>query len=309
MNDKIIVDRGQLYLANNMNSEIKDINSLKIIENGDCFFFTVTDDNFKDINNESNNSFTYSKEIYIPLDDFTSISDTNPNSEDIIDYKLGIPIKDYNIVTPKNSKKLLFEASKKKGRPKLSGNKKEHDKHCLDNILVKIQVHFLSFIINLSNDALKAQFGEKTTYNFKHLSHGIKKEINFNSFYKNKNCIIKDILKKDISSKYKKCKDPKINEKILKEACEKSFWLDNFFNLKYIKVFKEYYNINEPLTKIEYKGKTFKLSNKPKSLYSLLEKNDTQREEINNTIKPVYLNIKTGYCGQDPFTLKKAKID
>ena len=138
--------------------------------------------------------------INCSLDDYTNFFDKNPNPEEIFINKYDKPNEDSNIVSEKNSKGILFDISKpkKKGRtPKFSGNKKEHDKHCLDNILTKIQVHFLTFIINLSNDALKAKFGEKTTYNFKHLSHGIKKEINFNSFYKNKNCIIKDILKKE----------------------------------------------------------------------------------------------------------------
>ena len=171
------------------------------------------------------------------------------------------------------------------------------------------QVHFLSFVINLSNDALKAKFGEKTPFHFKHLSHGIKKKINYGAFCENKNCIIKEILKKDISSKYKKCDDPKINEKVLEKVCQESKWLDDFFNLKYIKVFKDYYNSEYPLKEIEYNRITFKLSDKTKNLSYLLKKNDAEREEINNTIKQVFLNVKTGYCGEDPFTLKKKKIE
>ena len=85
--------------------------------------------------------------------------------------------------------------------------------------------------------------------------------------------------------------------------------MDGFFNLKYINIFKDYYNIQNPLTEIEYNGKTFKLSNKTENLFYLLKKNNAEREEINNTIKQVYLNVKTGYCGEDPFTLKKKKIE
>ena len=51
------------------------------------------------------------------------------------------------------------------------------------------------------------------------------------------------------------------------------------------------------------------MSHKTENLFYLLKKNNAEREEINNTIKQVYLNVKTGYCGEDPFTLKKKKIE
>ena len=306
-------DSGSFYSDNDVYSNNKDINSPKIRENENCFFFTITDANFKENNNnESHISDSIFQNINCSLDDSTNFFDKNPNPEEIFINKYDKPNEDSNIVSEKNSKGILFDISKpkKKGRtPKFSGNKKEHDKHCLDNILTKIQVHFLSFVINLSNDALKAKFGEKTPFHFKHLSHGIKKKINYGAFCENKNCIIKEILKKDISSKYKKCDDPKINEKVLEEVCQESKWLDDFFNLKYIKVFKDYYNSEYPLKEIEYNRITFKLSDKTKNLSYLLKKNDAEREEINNTIKQVFLNVKTGYCGEDPFTLKKKKIE
>ena len=115
----------------------------------------------------------------------------------------------------------------------------------------------------------------------------------------------------EISEKYKKFNDKKINEKTLEKVCKESTWLKNFFNLKYIKLFKDYYYIkfNEPLKEIEYNGRTINLSNKTESIYYLLKKNESQKEEILKTIKEVYFNIKTGYFGEDPFASKKEKID
>ena len=302
MYNKTIEDYDLSISVNNFNSKINNTNSPNnlLIEN--CFFFTLTDDKYKDTqNNESN----YQEES-IPSENFF---DTKSNTGEILENNIIIPIIETNNEPIQSLNIRKFEIiNKKKGRPKLSGNKKEHDKHCLDNILTKIQAHFLSFIIELSNDAIKAEFGEKTPYKFKHLSYAIKKQVNFNSFYKNKNCFIKDILIKEISNKYK-CKDKNINEKTLKEVCKRSSRLKDFFNLKYIKVFLDYYNIEKPITKIEYNEKPIKLSEKTKSIYYLLEKNNSQREEIKNTIKQVYLNIKTGYCFKNPFTSKKKKID
>lgn len=93
------------------------------------------------------------------------------------------------------NKNIFKVLSAKRGRRQEGKRKKEHNKHSLDNILSKIQVHFLSFLINLVNDALKAEFGEKTFYNFKNLPHKFKKKVDFNSFYSINNCMIKDLLK------------------------------------------------------------------------------------------------------------------
>lgn len=59
------------------------------------------------------------------------------------------------------NKNIFKVLSAKRGRKQEGKRKKEHNKHSLDNILSKIQVHFLSFLINMVNDALKAEFGEK----------------------------------------------------------------------------------------------------------------------------------------------------
>ena len=205
-------DSGPFYSANDIYSNNRDINSTKKILDENCFFFTTTDAKFQDNNNnESHISDPNSQDINCFLDDSTNFFDKNPNSE-VLDCIFDKPIIDLNLVSQKNCKRKLFDTSKKKkkGRiPQFSGNKKEHTKHCLDNILTKIQVHFLTFIINLSNDALKAKFGEKTTYNFKHLSHKIKKEINYKAFCFNKNCIIKEILKRIFLANIKNVKTQK----------------------------------------------------------------------------------------------------
>ena len=84
--------------------------------------------------------------------------------------------------------------------------------------------------------------------------------------------------------------------------------MKDFFNCKYIEIFKKYYYTEEPLKKIVYNKQIINLSNKTKSIYYLLEKNDSQREEIKETIIQNYFNIKTGYFGQDPFISKKKKL-
>ena len=187
MNNIIKEDPVLWFPTYNMNSRDKDTYSNKTIGNGNYFFFSIDEGRFKDSQdykdpsknelnysysdkNETNNSFLGYEE---PFDDFINIFNTNSNTEGIEGNILGEFIID--AYPSQNHRKNLF-VTKKKGRAKICENKnKVHDKHSLDNLLTKIQVHFLSFIIDLSNDALKAQFGEKTSYNFKHLPYEIKK--------------------------------------------------------------------------------------------------------------------------------------
>ena len=47
-----------------------------------------------------------------------------------------------------------------------------------DNIICTIQIHFLNFLINFANDAIKAEFKDKRKINleFKKINHKIKKK-------------------------------------------------------------------------------------------------------------------------------------
>ena len=63
----------------------------------------------------------------------------------------------------------------KRGKVSLGRKKNEYLSCDFDNVQRKIQVHYLSFVIDFSNDALKAEFGQKTVYNFKQIDYQIKK--------------------------------------------------------------------------------------------------------------------------------------
>ena len=83
-----------------------------------------------------------------------------------------------------------------------------------------------------------------------------------------------------ISEKYKR-HDKNINKDTLIEVCNKSKWLNDFFNMKYIKLFTYYYNNTKPLLEIlNFGGKNINLSNITKSFYYLLEKNESIRTQL-----------------------------
>lgn len=92
----------------------------------------------------------------------------------------------------------IFETNikKKRGRKTKESykNVNVHDKTSFVNLLRKIQVHFLTFLINISNDVLSTIPNyKKKGKNFKKLDYTIKKRIDYEFFNTIKNSTLKDI--------------------------------------------------------------------------------------------------------------------
>lgn len=166
--------------------------------------------------------------------------------------------------------------------------RRRNRKEDFDNILVKIQVHFINFIINVSNDIIKYIF-KKQKYSFKQIDYKYKRNASFENFNKLKEVPIKEILSKEISSKYKLI--PKsTNSDILSIVTSSTQWLNNFFNINYLEFFSIYYNNCKPLKKIEFQGNKIFLSPKTKSFYALLRKNKSLKELIISVVQDAYFN-------------------
>ena len=80
-----------------------------------------------------------------------------------------------------------------KKREKNLDKEEVYGKGSFDNLQRKIQVHFQNFIINLCNDALKAEY-KRTRYSFKKINNKDKIIVNFNYVSQLKNSSIKDLL-------------------------------------------------------------------------------------------------------------------
>lgn len=191
----------------------------------------------------------------------------------------------------------LFKIEKNKKRGRKSRKKKKfHLKSDFDNVLTKIQIHFLNFLINISNDVLKATL-TKNNLHFKHINYNFKKQITYEHFKYLKTVPIKVLLEKDISSKYRKySKD--FNSKILQQVIPSSKWLEEFFNMKYLSLFRIYYNNCKPLKQINFNGKNINLSLNTKSFFNLLKKNRIKlmRAKIISTVQDAYFD---GYKNMD----------
>ena len=135
----------------------------------------------------------------------------------------------------------------KRGRKKSNNRSiRIHGEKDFDNLLRKIQVHYLTFIINFANDALKTASFHFPLY-FLQLNSSIKETVNFNHISKLKNSSIRDLLILDISDKYKRY-NKRQNRELFYKVENKSEWLKDLFNINYLELFK-YYIIKKLYTK------------------------------------------------------------
>ena len=164
-------------------------------------------------------------------------------------------------------------------------------KNLFNNLLKKIQVHFITFIINLSNDAIKTALENKKDFFFIDIDYKIKSTINFNYFENLKSLKIKDIILNPNSKKFKLYPED-YNEVVYNEIINLSEWLQEFLNMDYLTLFEIYFNNGKQLNKIEFNGKEIILENKTKPFYELIKKYESPLVEI------IINFTKTAYFGE-----------
>ena len=197
---------------------------------------------------------------------------------------------------------------KKRGKVSLIMKKTHHLSTDFDNLQRKIQVHFFTFIINLSNDVLKAVFGQKTSYNFKQIDYQLKKLISHKFVNKLHSFTIKDLLNMKISPKNKN-HSQFTNKDTLNKVCKHSKLLDNFFDLKYLEFFnKFYFNKEKGANKIVFEGKEIMLSNKTKNFSYLLKKYENYQNLLIDSAKSVYFYGYDTLIGNNSFITLKEDI-
>lgn len=181
----------------------------------------------------------------------------------------------------------LYTKISRRGKKRLrDSNKNFHGNKDFDNLQRKIQVHFLSFTINFTNDALES-VDKICNYNFKQINQKYKITVNYKHILQLKNTTLKDLLSLEISEKYKKYKTS-YNKELL-EIIEDE-WLNELFNINYLDLFRLYYNDKKPLGKIVLRDREIILSKKTKSFFYLLEKYKYLKQDIINIAERVYFN-------------------
>jgi len=199
------------------------------------FFSQLFNQNINPINHQQDNNYIFPQPFQTLIEENNIPNEENDNNE--------------------NEQKNIFTAYKshKRGRYCRKENKYEvHGSDSWDNIERKIQVHFLTFLINFCNDALKAEY-EHSKYTFKQINYRDKTRISHMHKQHLKGCNIKDILNLEISNKYKNYQR-NANKDLLNKV-ESSDWLDKLFQMNWIELFNYYYNNEKPLNKIIFENK------------------------------------------------------
>ena len=169
-------------------------------------------------------------------------------------------------------------------RPK----KEIHSSISEDNILTKIQTHFLNFIIFFLNDCVYNYYKNRKI-KFIKFAHEIKAKVSSKYLNKMKNSTIYDLLTEiEISSKFTR-HNKNNNEKNAK-ILNKIPWFKKIFELKFLDLFQYYHNENKQLNKIFLFEREITLTKDTKSYYFLLEKNMTIKKEIIEITKYNYLS-------------------
>jgi hypothetical protein len=175
----------------------------------------------------------------------------------------------------------IIKIKRKRGREKKKVSKRNiriHKPDSQDNILRKIHVHFLSFIVPYLNELLK-YLGYKQK--FLKLNYIFKRKADKTTVKELKNKSIGDIISKKISNKYRN-KNKDHNKLLYNEIKDKEI-IKNIFSEKYITLFKNVYYRNNKIISLKEYGKEEKviLSNDVKTYEDLLLKENSKEININ----------------------------
>ena len=266
----------------------------------DCQHFFFPETNEKSEIKEEVDLFNYNYSVNahsLPQTDFINLipfnelfpisrgTETNPN-----------PIQEEEDNKNRTPNLIFSTIKKKRGRVQNKERKtrtlKIHNKYTSDNLLRKIQVHYLTFIIYFMNDLLyKLGYNEKfykLDYDFK---KNVKKE--FVKYLKSQN-IGEIICSFPISSKYRISKDKTINEnenKVLQ--FKKNKILNQLLSQNYLQLFKKIYYKNNKCINLNEFGLNTKitLSSQVKMYQDLVKNFDKgYKDKLNKCVKENFLN-------------------
>lgn len=208
------------------------------------------------------------------------------NSPILLDPNLN---KQIFLTSPDKAKTLLSKKSfrGRKGIQDNNSDKRIHSASDDDNVLRKVQVHFLSFLVNFANDVLRAFIEDKNVPQFKNIDYKIKKIVKHKVVEDFKSKTIGEILKSRISPKMK-THDTFANNSIYEDICKRSPLMEEFLQTQYINLFKQYYNNKD--RKFEVNGKIIQLSSKTKTYNDLVLKNYQYKDKIKYVTNTYFLN-------------------
>ena len=222
-------------------------------------------------------------------------SKINEDSNNIINNEISNPSRDtlsHSDNEVSNKSKIFFDV-KKKGEKKICGRKRQrtdniyykpHTKDSPDNILRKINVGYLKFIISFLNSLIKyLNLGVNKKCEFKKFYYEYIKVINQNRLLENTSKTIGQLIKDmPISTKYKLSKesDKEHNKNLVQHYSENSEIMKNILDGNFLSLFPIYYNSERKVNLSKFgQNVDFILSEKVKLYKDLIEKSDNGNED------------------------------
>ena len=243
--------------------------------------------NHFNMNNKNINEKTYIEYLNnnIVINNFINvIKDENKIYSNIKNSPIDKIINSKSKQLNKPSNSFIF-LSNKRGRPKKNNEnnylvKKKHSKLAVDNIIRKIQVHYLSFLVKYINFFLR-KYLIKPYPVFSQLSYGFKKNITkeFRQSLENKK--IGEILKNKESVKNKNSNEKNnSNKKIFDYVYNANTEIKKLLNINYLVFFKEVY-ANCAFDIYTYNTKRYKIPKTIENVTGLFEEdNDIYNDKV-----------------------------
>jgi sRNA-binding carbon storage regulator CsrA len=250
----------------NENSAFKKI-KLEIKQSDDIYYKKNTSILTKKIKNYSPNMIIINETDNLDsLNNNTILEINAPSKKNIFKSTIYSQIGENNNENENTIKKT------KRGRKPLTElrTKRVHDASDYDNILRKIQVHYLTFIISFINDLIDVFIPDYKELKFKNLSYDLKKTVSHSYVEELKNKTIGEILQFKASSKNRKFIDS-INQQIYQKIYTSNPFLKQFFDMSYLDLFNNYYYKSN--RNFIFEGIKVKISPKTKFFVDLLQKN------------------------------------
>ena len=247
--------------------------------------------NSKPLQPLNNNNIIPNDKIDLKTNDFNNFMDD-------FDFCFNLNLNnDINENSPQKKNTLKFEINCKRKRGRRGSNMKDvtkpkrvHTSTDFDNILRKVQVHYLTFIVQFVNEVLENVYPHDRKRRFLNMGYDMKKIVNHKYIENLKNKTIGEILQLQPSPKYKIYSNKNINQENYKKICDDNNFLKNIFDMNYLEFFNQYYYNTKRNLLIYGQQITFK---KAKFFCDLLERNKTAASKIEEVVKSHY-NIKTG---------------
>ena len=230
----------------------------------------------------------------INIDSNIITNDIQKNDKEIIkinefsEKKISKPLFEISLdPMNENDKKHIRRGRKVKNN--IQKNNRVHSSLDDDNLLRKIQTHFINFIIFFVNDIIKTFINIKNPPLFKSLDYNIKKIVNYKYVEYLKSKKISEIIQLSVSPKLK-VHDETVNKKIYNRVCSISPFIAQFLQQSYLSLFNiYYYNKNK---KFEINGKEVQLSLKTKTFNDLIEKYAKLKDKLKYIAIKCFMNSK-----------------